>query len=315
MVGAQEFTDSDLSLSLSSAFPRSGERIVLSLDTNSFDLNTASVAWYQNDKLIKQGVGVKEFIIDTLAEGKTTIRVAVETTDSAGEASVTLHPGLVSLSWQSDSYVHPFYKGKSTLSPQGTLTFIALPFFSRRSGSLGSNERISYTWKKDGQVFGEKSGFGKDTFTVETGILVQPVTVEVTAENLETGEIGQDRITVYPEETSVVLYENHPLRGVLFNKALGKQVTLVEPEISLFAVPFATSRSSFSALAFNWSMNDTELTEKKRGVTFRTSAEVSGTSEISLALENPKETLQRALTDIRFTYKAPQKSIFNTSNQ
>lgn len=308
---AQVFEQSNISLSLSPEHPKAGEHVTATVSANSFDINAANISWQVNGKPILQGIGAKELQIPAASRGETDIQAHIETADWSGDLAASFDPSLVSLAWQSPSYVPPFYRGKALFPTEGALTLVALPFFSRAGSSLGSTDQISYDWTKDGQVVGDQSGFGRSTFSVKAGLIDEPVRVGVTAHDITTGQTGYDEVVVHSSPAILALYENHPLNGIMLNKAFGATVSLADPEISLFAAPFSESLSALPSLRFAWTMNGGPLDEKTGNITLRAKDGVSGTSTVSLTVTNPAEVTQDSSASVGLVYALPAASGFN----
>ena len=300
----QIFDKNDVSLQIVPEHPKAGDRVVATVSSSLFDINTATVTWLLDGKQVLQGTGAKEFNISSADAGKTTIQATIETPDWSEDLSTSFDPSLVSLAWQSDSYVPPFYRGKELFPKEGSVTFVALLFFSDSGSALGAGDKISYEWKENGIAKADQSGFGKNTFTVQSSFLNEPASVSVSAENLTTGETGYAEASVQTSPTLAVLYENHPLNGLMLNKALGKTFSLSDPELSLFAAPFSASLDTLPFFSFNWTMNGTPLSEKSRNVTLRAKEGVSGTSAVTLSLENSQKVTEDSLNSINLIYKS-----------
>ncbi len=308
---AESYYDTDdVSLKLSLLHPKVGDKVTASLTSTLLDLNRLNISWYRNEKPVAEGIGRKQIDLGAIGAGRTEIRAVVAAEEGTIEKSVSFNPSLLSLAWQSDSSVPPFFRGKALFAKESTVTFVALPFFSRTGSSINADTPVSYTWKKDGQILADKSGFGRNTFAVKAGILDEPIRVEVTAENLETGEIGYAEASAARSEPTVAFYEDHPLFGLVLNKALGSEVPLSNPELSLFAQAFNTTASS---LQWTWSMNGTVLTEKGPDITLRTQEGISGISEVKASVQNTEKALQNAVGKILLRYEAAVQSAFNST--
>ena len=275
----------EILLTLSDQQPAVGEDVIGNISSQTIDIDATPIFWYKNGMLLFKGVGAKQADLGPAASGETDIKVVAGTDAASASDSVSFNPSLVSLAWQADTYVPPFYLGKSIFPLQGRVTFVALPFFSRSGSSLGQAADISYSWKKDGEAFADRSGLGKNTFVVNAGLSSQPITVEVTAENVITGESGYAKSVIAPESPSIAFYENNPLFGLMFNEALGPQIRLSGPEISILAAPFGEPTSLIPSASYSWLMNGEPFSESSRLITLRSAAGAVGSSTISLSAD------------------------------
>src|SRR3990167_10337236 len=73
----------------------------------------------------------------------------------------------VDLLWQGNSYVPPFYEGRTLWSSQSRITFLAIP----HGAGIGNPANLTYKWTKNGTVLGNINGVGKNTLSFIDSIL------------------------------------------------------------------------------------------------------------------------------------------------
>ncbi len=286
-------------------YPNPLEPVTVTARSFSTDLNKAVFKWYLNDKLFTQGVGLKDINFTGGKAGTfTTIRVEVSTSDFGVITNeFSFRPAEVTLLWEADTYTPPFYKGKAHHSYNGTFKVTALPEFFDIKGKRINPKDLIYTWKKNGDVQGDSSGFAKDSYiTSQTSYLRdgEEISVEVSSprENLA----GKAFLTLRPTVPEIVFYENSPLYGVMYEKALSGSFNLSEEEITLRAEPFAMSTNNplSGLLSFNWNMNGAKVTEftNKNDITLRKTDGASGQSNINLVIQHARKLLQGASGNI-----------------
>lgn len=284
---AQEFLPV-LQVSMMPQFPASGETIHLTVENYSADLTKKNISWSVNGKVEKNGIGEKSFDTVAPALGKTLTIVV-----SAGGISKTIviKPGDIDLIWEANTYVPALYAGKALFTHQSTVTITAVPHFSSNS--------LIYKWKQNGSVVPESSGYGKSSFTFGTGVISRPVTVSVEVSSLDGTQKAVKEITLDPREPQIMFYENHPLYGVGYGKALdNSEFKLSEKELSIVAVPYYFNGNAITDGRYNysWTVNGNSVSggSQKNTIVLRNQNSQAGISTVGLSIENSKEFLQSA---------------------
>ncbi len=201
------------------------------------------------------------------------------------------HAQEVDLLWQGETYVSPFYNGRSLWSKQSKITLVAIP------SGLGNQANLAYRWIKNGTVLGSLSGVGKNTLTYIDTVLSRPQVfrVEVLAvDDYDSPILAEAFITLAPINPTLFVYESHPLYGFMFHREVGSSYQFKEKETTFTAFPFffsAVSRAS-DELSYQWQTNGTS--EVKNSVTYRTPEEGAGSSQIQVRVSNAKKIMQSA---------------------
>ncbi|MCR4334391.1 MAG: hypothetical protein NUV47_01505 [Patescibacteria group bacterium] len=200
----------------------------------------------------------------------------------------------VDLLWQTNTYTPPFYKGKALYTTQSTVTVVAVP-------SIKSNNLI-YTWKQDYKVLGSLSGLGKDSYTFKGTVLSKPTTIEVEVSTAEDGLKATKDITLSARNPEPIIYEDDPLYGILYNKAITSPLALSKDEIVLLASPyfFSTDVTGKNNLEYEWSINNGNVADNTdRSIILRHEGDTVGSSDISLVVNNTVDFFQKT----RFNFK------------
>ncbi len=248
-----------LTIEMQPAFPESFTPLSLNVRSISLDLSRAKISWYVNNALILEGEGETSASATTGALGtKTTI--TVEAAGEDGEflsATRTIRPAEVDLVWESDSYVPPFYRGKRLASSGSTVFVEAIPQLVNANGALVPNRDIIYTWRKNDSVVTSVSGRGKSSATFQGPELFGTDTISVEAATVDGTMIAASTILIQSTEPFLSLYENHPLFGILFHRAIPEELDFSDSEVTLVAAPyFAGARSADdSRLSYAWRVN------------------------------------------------------------
>jgi len=304
----------EINISVIPENPEPNSTVYISINSFDTDLNSASISWQVNSKTIKSGVAEKNIEITVGGITNTTaITVTIRTlSGDVVEKTISIRPSIVDLYWQSDSTTPPFYKGKALFSHQNTVTVVALPQITTSSGALADSRVLTYKWKKNGSVQESQSGYGKNTYTFISSIISRPleVSVEVTSPNIQT--VGFGSVNLFPREPELFFYEKKPLLGIQFEKAITGNYEMLSPEIMVVAYPYYFDANRiFGDLIYRWSINGKSLEDNEPTQVFRVPNGASGTSNISLFVENPIQILQTIRNSFRLVFTQTESEVNN----
>ncbi len=286
--------------------PGAFQTITISIESFSTDLNQAEIKWYLNGSLQKEGRAIKNFTTETGAIGNVLTVEAIIKTKNLGVLAkkVTITPAEVEIIEQADSFIPPFYKGKARASTEGNVTLIALPSFISSSGKKVSSDNMIFKWKRNGSALPDQSGLGRNSIAVKVPYIKEAVVkfeVEVSAP--EHNLIATKSHFVEPENPQIIFYENNPLLGVVFNRALKETFNLNKDEISIIAYPFAFNGNIINNddSNFSWRVNGNKVSPagKRNIITLRRPANTKGISSASLSIENSKRIFESASQSLK----------------
>lgn len=279
--------------------PGPNEQVTATLTSYATDLNAADISWLINGEVVKKGKGIKKISFTTGELGSVSDIEAIAATEDGWSfnKNLTLRPAKVSLIYEPDTYTPPFYRGKPIYTYQGRVRVIALPQFVDENGIFLKPSELIYIWKEKGVVANNASGYGKSVFNFKGKIpfRTNDITVEASAPGKDLS--ARASLSLTPVEPKVVLYENDPAYGILYNKAIGNNFNLDKDEISIAAVPyfFNTDRRSDVNLNYEWNVNGapiSSLVGNENIVLRKTAKDASGNSMIFLKLSNTKDIYQ-----------------------
>ncbi|HEY0907743.1 MAG TPA: hypothetical protein VGE35_00130 [Candidatus Paceibacterota bacterium] len=285
--------------------PNPSERVDLSAQSFSTDLNKAVFKWYVNGKLHAEGVGMKSISVSSGQAGSfTSVRVEISTSDFGVITNeFAFRPAEVVLMWEADTYTPPFYKGKAAHSFGGTFKVTALPEFFSASGKRINPKDLIYTWKKNGEVQGDASGFAKDSYiTSQTSYLRDGEEISVEVSSPRENYAGSASVTIRPSVPEVLFYENSPLYGVIYERSLRGTHTLANEEMTLKAEPFgmSTDGPTSGLLTFSWNLNGAMIAEfaNRNQIVLRKVDGSAGQSSLGVTVQNSRKLLQGAQSSI-----------------
>ncbi|MDE2041384.1 MAG: hypothetical protein KGI59_03335, partial [Patescibacteria group bacterium] len=278
-------------------FPAPGDTVTVSAQSYSTDLNRADFIWNVDGKVYKRGTGITSITVQAPKTGSMTISVDVATIDIGTISnSTTISPADVTLLWQSNGYVPPFYGGKALETYGSVFRVTAIPEFINASGKRADPKTLIYTWKKNGTVDPGQSGYGHDVYIGTQSSYVRggdDITVEVTSAD---GRAAVSTATISPSVPELILYADSPLYGIEYEKALPSTYSLTDQEVSVKVEPFymSTKNPMSGALTFDWTMNGAPVTafHNKDEITLRSTGSVGGQTDVGVTVQNQGKLLQ-----------------------
>jgi len=287
-----------LQLTMSPENPEPFQTVTIKAQSFLFDVNRSKITWYVDGVMKKSEIGLKEFNTQAGKNGeKTTIKVAVDSpTDGLKETEVFFIPSLVDLVYEFVSYTPPFYKGKALNPNQGVVFVTAVPELIKSTGEKIPSQNIIYSWKKNGQVEQDASGIGKNTFIYNGTVPIREVTIEVAASSLDNEIFASKIINITNYSPKIIFYENSPIYGLMFNKAVKNTVKLLTDEFSVIAIPyfFSVGYTINPDLDYVWNLNGQIVgnQEPKNSFTTRVEKSGSGIANIGLKVSNSNRIFQ-----------------------
>ena len=191
-------------------------------------------------------------------------------------------------------------------SRQSPVTVTAVAQLSGPKGIIPS-ESLVYDWRQDDQPI-DSSGYGKRSVTVKGNFWGRDELVSVRVSSLDNSVSAEGTFVIKPIDPEVVVYEENPLLGTLFNRAVAGTFSINKnSEVSFFAAPynFVSEDLSSDGTAFNWQMNGDSVSKIKTGntITFRDEAGVAGVSRIGIDVSQAKSNFQNAGTAFSINFK------------
>lgn len=288
--------------------PAPGEQVRISIDSFSTDLNKANFTWRINGATERQERGLRVFNFFAPESGESmTVSVTIQKEDGGTlSESFTIAPADVDLIYEANTYAHPYYKGKTLFTSEAEIRFVAIPNFII-NGQKAPAENLVYTWKINGNVIQGVSGYGRQVFETQGGLIDRAATISVEVSAVNSNLQAKNSIAVSQSRPEVIFYENNPLLGIVFEKATFGSFVLERPEVELQAIPyfFSTPQKNNSFLQYSWRLNNNAPDESQVGssIRFRNTTGETGRSIVSLSVEHLKNILQGAKTDIELNFE------------
>ena len=224
------------------------------------DLSGAELTWHEDGREVAGGVGLSSVDITAGALGseKVVRAVAVAENGDSAEAVARIRPFELDLLWESDSYTPPGFRGRALPSAGTLLRLEAMPRFARSDGSLIPASAITFTWKRGGYVIPGTSGRGRSRAVIESPSLFGRDTISVEARTSDGLFNASASVFIPSVEPRLVLYQDHPLFGIMYHQAFSDRISLPEVETTFAAIPYFAQANSpvDGSLLYEWRVND-----------------------------------------------------------
>lgn len=291
----------DIDIKTNPQNPGPNELVTATLIGHIANLNKATISWSMNGKIVSSGIGQKTLTFQNGRSGETTIikTTVVTANGERVQKDFSFTPIGVTILWEADTYVPPFYKGKPLISPESHVRAIAIPDIENTRGSLSAGDLV-YTWKKNNMTQVDASGYQKNYFPFIAPMPFGKTEVSVNVSSLAGPMQSQKKIELPLSNPFILFYEKHPLLGVWYNRPFGTDVTLDRPEFSISAEPyfFSNETSDVSTLKYDWTVNGKSAQNYAHTITLRNDAGVKGNSAISLTMRNLHQTFQSGVQNL-----------------
>jgi hypothetical protein len=246
-------------ITLSPEYPAPNETVTARVASSFYDdLKRAEIVWQIDGAEKKRAIGETTFQFQAPANGR-----EMELFATINNGDIESYAGFrkirtanLDLIYEANTYTPPFYKGRSLYVPQSEITIAALATIIEGGVQL-PKDKIIYSWYKDSNLITDLSGVGKDSIKIQGDVLSRPFYVSVIAESLNSNAVAKKRILINPTQPKVVLYENNPIFGSIFEKALTGEFNFDREEVGITAIPyfFSTEDRSSGSLKYSWFEN------------------------------------------------------------
>ncbi len=308
-VHAQNFITSPLNiieLSLNPDIVRPGKNYTARVQSFNTDLSNATIVWTLDGRAVKNGIGATIYEgIAPRAGTQQILTVTAQTIEGAQfQRSITLRPADVEITWYTDGITPPAFKGRAPFVIQNKITFVAIPHVYSNSGSRIDPATLTYTWLKNGAVQGADSGYGKQSYSFQGPAISRTITIGVQVSTPDGSQKGESVIEIEARNPEILVFEESPIYGVLYNKSVLENASLSSPEITYKLIPFGFSKPRSTPFNILWSLNYQEKADLKNKdfATLRIESAEDGTAIVDLDITSPEYILQRARSRFYINY-------------
>ncbi|MEO8637926.1 MAG: hypothetical protein ABI430_03435 [Candidatus Taylorbacteria bacterium] len=285
-----------LAVTMIPSVPAPGDFVTVDLQSYQNDLNKATISWTLNKGAPQTARGLKHFEFSVGGVGSvTTLLIRIQTYE--GETisrNISIRPGNIDLLWEASTYAPPLYPGKTLYTPQSDVKIVAMPNLVDERGVKIDSKDLIFEWKLNGKLLQDSSGFGKDVIFVTGPSVIKTMVIDVVASSLSGNTKAKGNLSLNETSPFVLFYENNPLLGTFYEKALPSEFTLAGKEITLTAVPFFFSTlKRDSNIFYSWTLNGNVVPEETRSaITLRKDTQEAGESAIGLEVKSVGKIFQ-----------------------
>lgn len=296
------------SISLTPQYPVAGSAVTLSFVSPSIDLANTNMTVTAKGKQIYQGSVQPVTIMVGKAGSVTPVTVTMTTAGARYTQSLTLQPQDVSLIAEPLASAPALYPGKPLVPLEGNTRIVAMANIADATGKSIDPANLSYTWTVDGAEIANSSGIGKTAVIVTSPFQYRLRTVSVLVQSQMGNLAGKASLTLSPQEPSVRLYENDPLLGVRFGRALAGTFTIRGAEASIYAAPFSVPLTG-GMPAIQWFLNGTKA-QTGNVITLRPTGNGQGSANLSLTASGSAGVLTTASSNLSLIFGAKPSTNF-----
>ncbi|MFA6278992.1 MAG: hypothetical protein WCS97_02570 [Candidatus Paceibacterota bacterium] len=281
-------------------YPAPQSQAALSAVSSTLDLTGATMVVLVAGKEIYRG-NVQPIAIPLGKAGSVT---AVVVTMLAGGTSysqtLSIQPQDVVLIAEPISSSPPLYPGKSLVPLEGDVRVVAMASLRDAKGKVVDPSTYSYAWTVDGAQIARASGIGKDTILVASPLQYRSRSVSVAVAGPGGSLVGGAALSLTPSEPLVRIYENDPLLGIRYERALPGSYSITDTEKTLYAAPFSFPTTG-GVPFLEWFLNGSTA-QTGSSITLRPTGSGEGSASLSLTASAGESA--RATTDLSLSFGA-----------
>jgi hypothetical protein len=297
------YADPSATISLNPENPEPKSNVALTLESYSFNVNTAIITWKINDVTIRKGEGEKTFSLRTGNVGEVShVTVTAETSDgSLIEQTIDVVPSSVILLFEAPkSYVPVLYEGRSLPSDGGLVRVTALPQISDNGVPILPSS-LSYSWYLNDSILKSLSGVGKQSATIRLDYLKNKNDIKVIVRS-PFGNSGTKKIVVYPHAIMPLLYTYDPTLGTNFTTLIERRFEATS-DFTLSLEPFYLSQKEQKDPTFTWYIDGLPATPfGGRLLSLHPKENSYGTKMVTIKVSGPDKRIQKAETQLEIIY-------------
>lgn len=294
-------------LSISPEHPAPYGRVSISTVSSFLDLANATMVVTASGKRVYEG-SVQPVAVTLGGAGSVArVEVAITASGTTYRETLSIQPQDVVLIIEPVSSAPPLYPGKPLTPLGGDVRVVAVANLRSAGGVALDPGTLSYAWTVEGARIANASGIGKSAILVASPMQYRARDVSVAVANRDGSLVSGDTISLSSWEPSVRIYENDPLLGIRFDRALGNSYRITVAESTLYAAPFSLP-TTFGAPLLQWFLNGSPV-QTGNSITLRPTG--SGRGEASLSLTAASGGLATASANLSLSFGSePNGSFF-----
>lgn len=290
-------------VSVEPQYPLPHSAATLSVLSDSIDLSGATLTVTVVGTQVYKG-NVQPTSVSLGRAGSITKAVVTITAGGVNRSqTVNIQPQDVVLIAEPIASVPPLYPGKPAVPLEGSVRMVAVADLRGAAGKATNPGGYSYAWAVDGALVAASSGIGKSVLIVASPLQYRQRDVSVVVRSADGTLQGGASLSLTPQEPSVRVYENDPLLGIRYDRALADAHAITGAETTLYAAPFSFPTLP-AAPSIQWFLNG-EAAQAGPLITLRPAGSGEGTARLSLTATGGQSTTAAADFSLSFKSSAP----------
>jgi len=300
--GLDNISGDAFSISVNPQYPAPYSQATVSLISASLDLTNAVMTVSVGGKETYRGA-VRTFPVALGTAGSVTnVRVTISSGGANYNQTISIQPQDVVLIAEPISSAPILYPGKSLVPLDGDVRVVAVANLKDINGKASHSTTYSYAWTVDGVQIANSSGIGKEAIIVASPLQYRARDVSVAVTNSSGVLFGGASLSLTALEPSVRIYQNDPLLGIRFDRALSDAYTIAGAETTLYAAPFSIPTTGGAPL-IQWFLNGS-VAQNGASITLRPSGSGQGNASLSLVASSGGYTTATANLSLSFGAKS-----------
>lgn len=297
---------SSFTVSANPQYPSPNSTVTLSFVSSSLNLANATLAVSVGGKNVYRGTVQPVAVTLGKAGSVTNVSATITAGGTPYTQTLQLQPQDVSLVVEPISSVPPFYPGKPLVPLLGDVRIVAVANVRNVNGKPLDPLALSYAWTVDDTKIADSSGIGKTTVMVASPLQYRARNVSVAVTSADGSLVGGDSFSLTSAEPSVRIYQNDPLLGIRFDRALSGLYAITGSESTLYAAPFSFATTDGPPL-IQWFLSGSPA-QTGNSITLKPTGTGAGNDSLSVTATSGSNT---ANADLSLSFgSAPSTNFF-----
>ena len=277
-------------ITLNPEYPIPGSTVKVTLETYQFDVETAKISWYIDNKLIDEGVGKKTIELKYPDLGVTSkLKVVAAINGDQNYVGGKVFGGAtVNLLYEPiNSYTPAWYQGGTLPAEGGKVKLYAEAYLYSNKKQIPS-ENLIYAWTINEEPVPNISGMGKSSPIIDLDPIVGEAYVQLVVKSIDGIYEARTSMRVTPVEPSLKLYY---LNDEVFPHFMSYTYKMKRAETVLSAEPFYTTIDK--NIKYTWTVNSIPSTNRSKVFSIRRPVSNNGQVDFSLDFNNNDRLFQQ----------------------
>ncbi len=271
-------------------YPIPGSIVKVTLETYQFDVETAKISWYIDNKLIAEGIGKRTIELKYPDLGVTSKLKVVATIngDQNYVGGKVFGGATVNLLYEPvNSYVPVWYQGGTLPSEGGKVKLYAEAYLYNNKKQIPS-ENLIYNWTINEEPTPNISGMGKNSPIIDLDPIVGEAYVQLTVKSIDGLYEARASTRITPVAPILKVYY---LNDEVFPHFMDYTYKMNRAETTLSAEPFYTPIEK--NIMYTWTINSIPSTNRTKVFSIRRPVSNNGQVDFSLDFNNNNKLFQQ----------------------